>query len=157
MPYTGLLCNMKCGNTPDSKVDGANMGPIWGRQDPGGPHVGPINFAIWDMSWFSWNTLQCDDILINNFLINVCMFEWYCGAGMNDIVNFLCNPNNGHPRVCPCTTDSNDIKHNGWVTVNNKFLVTSEVICQWFSRVTKSWVKIIGKSPHEWPKNHYSL
>ena len=26
----------------------ANMGPIWGRQDPGGPHVGPMNFAIWD-------------------------------------------------------------------------------------------------------------
>ena len=22
-----------------SKVHGANMGPIWGRQDPGGPHV----------------------------------------------------------------------------------------------------------------------
>ena len=32
---------------PDSKVNGANMGPIWGRQDPGGPHVGPMNFAIW--------------------------------------------------------------------------------------------------------------
>ena len=32
--------------TPDSKVHGANMGPIWGRQDPG-PHVGPMNFAIW--------------------------------------------------------------------------------------------------------------
>ena len=31
---------------PDSKVHGANMGPIWGRQDPGGPHVGPINFVI---------------------------------------------------------------------------------------------------------------
>ena len=30
----------------DSKVHGANMGPIWGRQDPGGPHVGPMNFAI---------------------------------------------------------------------------------------------------------------
>ena len=25
------------------------MGPIWGRQDPGGPHVGPMNFAIWDI------------------------------------------------------------------------------------------------------------
>ena len=36
--------------------------------------------------------------------------------------------------------------------MNNDFLVTSEVICQWFSRVTKSRVKIIGKSPHEWPK-----
>ena len=33
---------------PDSKIHGANMGPIWGRQDPGGPHVGPMNFAIWD-------------------------------------------------------------------------------------------------------------
>ena len=22
------------------------MGPIWGRQDPDGPHVGPMNFAI---------------------------------------------------------------------------------------------------------------
>ena len=34
--------------TPDSKVHGVNTGPIWGRQDPGGPHVGPMNFAIWD-------------------------------------------------------------------------------------------------------------
>ena len=32
---------------PDSKVHGVNMGPIWGRQDPGGPHVDPMNFAIW--------------------------------------------------------------------------------------------------------------
>ena len=31
---------------PDSKVGGANMGPIWGRQDPGGPHVGAMNFTI---------------------------------------------------------------------------------------------------------------
>ena len=37
---------------PDSKVHGANMGPIWGRQDPGGPHVGAMNFAIWDaLQW----------------------------------------------------------------------------------------------------------
>ena len=36
-------------NTPDSKDHGANMGSIWGRQDPGGPHVGPMNFAIWDV------------------------------------------------------------------------------------------------------------
>ena len=32
---------------PDSKVHGAHMGPIWGRHDPGGPHVGPMNLAIW--------------------------------------------------------------------------------------------------------------
>ena len=35
-------------HTPDSKVHGANMGSIWGRQDSGGPHVGHMNFAIWD-------------------------------------------------------------------------------------------------------------
>ena len=31
----------------DSKVHGANMGLIWGQQDPGGPHDGPMKFAIW--------------------------------------------------------------------------------------------------------------
>ena len=34
---------------PENKVHGANMGTTWGRQDPGGPHVGHVNFAIWDM------------------------------------------------------------------------------------------------------------
>ena len=35
------------GYVPDSKVHGDNMGPNWGRQDPGGPHVAPLNLAIW--------------------------------------------------------------------------------------------------------------
>ena len=34
---------------PDSNVHEANMWPIWGRKDPGGPNVGPMNFAIWDI------------------------------------------------------------------------------------------------------------
>ena len=41
-----------------------------------------------------------------------------------------------------------DIKNIAWVTVNNDFWVTSEAICQWFSRVTKSRVKIIVR--HSW-------
>ena len=32
----------------DIKFHGANMGPTWGRQDPDEPHVGPMNFAIWE-------------------------------------------------------------------------------------------------------------
>ena len=36
---------------PDSKVHEANMGPIWGRQDQGGPHVGPMNLAIWVLAF----------------------------------------------------------------------------------------------------------
>ena len=39
---------------PDSKVHGANMGSIWGRQDPGEPHVGPMNLAIWE-GYVRWN------------------------------------------------------------------------------------------------------
>ena len=39
--YTGQM------TSPDNKVNGANMGPIWGRQDPGGPNGSPMNFAIW--------------------------------------------------------------------------------------------------------------
>ena len=38
---------MADGPVADSKAHGANMGPIWGLQDPGGPHVGPMNSAIW--------------------------------------------------------------------------------------------------------------
>ena len=31
----------------DSKVHGANMGPTWVLSTPDGPHVGPLNLAIW--------------------------------------------------------------------------------------------------------------
>ena len=34
-------------DSPDSKVHGANVGPAWGRQVSGGPHVGHVNLAIW--------------------------------------------------------------------------------------------------------------
>ena len=46
-----------CQKYPDSKDHGANMAPTWGRQDPGGPHVGPMNLAIRDIQvmriWFT--------------------------------------------------------------------------------------------------------
>ena len=45
---------------PDYKVHGANMGPIWGRQDPGGPHVGPMNFAIWFAYLITTSPLEYD-------------------------------------------------------------------------------------------------
>ena len=31
---------------PNSKVHGADMGPIWVLSAPGGPHVGLVNLAI---------------------------------------------------------------------------------------------------------------
>ena len=51
-------------NIPDSKVHGANMGPIWGRQGPSEPHVGPMNLAIWDViSIWYLSTLTIRDII----------------------------------------------------------------------------------------------
>ena len=35
------------GCLPDNEVHGAKMGSTWGRQDPGGPHRGHMNLAIW--------------------------------------------------------------------------------------------------------------
>ena len=37
----------------DSKVHAANVGPTWGPQDPGEPHVGHMNFAIWEYMYVS--------------------------------------------------------------------------------------------------------
>ena len=42
---------------PDSKVHGANTGPIWSRQDPGG--VGPMTFAIWVTRWSLSHVKTC--------------------------------------------------------------------------------------------------
>ena len=38
---TGNLGHATTKQVPDSKVHGANMEPIWGRQDPGGPMLAP--------------------------------------------------------------------------------------------------------------------
>ena len=40
--------------SPDSKVDGANMGPTWVLSAPDGPHVGPINLAIREVFIILW-------------------------------------------------------------------------------------------------------
>ena len=37
---------MEWKENPDSKVHGANMGPIWVLSAPEWPHVGPMNLAI---------------------------------------------------------------------------------------------------------------
>ena len=61
---------------PDSKVHGANMGPTSVLSAPGGPHGGPINLAIGDVSWLwdfmraavnSWRpreASQCEDVIL---------------------------------------------------------------------------------------------
>ena len=57
--------NTNWDNFPDSKVHGATMGPTWGWQDPGGPHVGQVNLAIYVLLW----KMNCDQLNSDNFFI----------------------------------------------------------------------------------------
>ena len=69
--------------TPDSKVHGANTGPIWDRQDPGGSHVGPMNFVIWDVVFW--------EVVTENVVCNMAAIlsghqyvkTWSCEYGCN--------------------------------------------------------------------------
>ena len=75
---------------PDSKVHGANMGPIWGRQDPGGPHE-PCYLSSSQnirettpmeshkiVSFYN-NMICCTDRLIRSFLVHQNSSPWYHG------------------------------------------------------------------------------
>ena len=61
----------------ESTVHGAHMGPIWGQQDPDGPHVDPMNLAIWDVfhSQMKQKVCSCHDIIMK--WIHVIMDVWY--------------------------------------------------------------------------------
>ena len=61
---------------PDSKVHGANVGPIWGRQDPGGPHVGPMNLALWDILIMTYYKFHGEDLLANLYYISVVSMDF---------------------------------------------------------------------------------
>ena len=61
-----------CSLVPDSKVHGANMGPTWGRQDPGGPHVGHMNLAIWGTKPSLYNLRHLQTV-ITNYWIHTCI------------------------------------------------------------------------------------
>ena len=71
--------------SPDSNVHRANMGPIWGRQDPGGPLLAP-----WTL--LSGNAFDCFPInkLLRKLKRHMIVCTSTCGA---HIVNFLFHPN----------------------------------------------------------------
>ena len=65
----------------DSKVHGANMGPNWVLSAPDGPHVGPMNFAIWDMyiavrgvsNEYALLLIYCPKYIHNRLVMKLCM------------------------------------------------------------------------------------
>ena len=66
---------------PDSKVHEANMGPIWGRQDPGGPHVGHRNLAIWAVAGKRRDSFCC--IIFREIPCTHCfLITWVCSNSL---------------------------------------------------------------------------
>ena len=61
---------------PDNKVHGAHMGPTWGRQGPGGPHVGHMNLAFWDVMSFVNLTSEQYCSFGNVLLYTVMLYTW---------------------------------------------------------------------------------
>ena len=59
------------GNNPD-KVHGANMGPIWGRQDPGGPHAGPWTLPSGKKEFITSVTLKTESYHNASFVATGC-------------------------------------------------------------------------------------
>ena len=80
---------------PDCNVHGANMGPIWGRQYPGGPHVGSMNLAIWDyydFTWVSWHLKSLATLFFFQQLVQAnnkehfkCVYYWPFVRGIQSI------------------------------------------------------------------------
>ena len=63
------------GGNPDSNVHGANTGPIWGWQDSGGSHVGPMNLAIWETTRYECGNFDSFAKWYNTFIVNG---SWCC-------------------------------------------------------------------------------
>ena len=97
----GTISYQPCthGMVPDSKIHGANMGPIWDQQDRGGPHVGPMNFAIWGrIQYHTVKTVLGDQLLsppLERHFVSICTAE--CMRHCVNCVWFQLVP----PSTCP--------------------------------------------------------
>ena len=151
------------GNTPDSKVHGANMGPTWVLSAPDGPHIVPMNLALWDfIRSLSWNDSYRGVIAHRSRLI----IPLQIGLGAAQTLNLL---RQGHGVTWGRTTDqvkgkyqSLQWRHNGCDGVSNHLptIVYSTVYSgvgqrKLQSSVSLAFVRGIHRwpvnSPHKWP------
>ena len=101
---------------PDSKGHGANMGPTWGRQDPGGPYVGPMNLPILeDLTNWGLTTHRSVSYVKNDL--------WHLARSV---------PRHYHYQLC-FIADCVD-----WELMPEKFVSTSFVIYQ---SILKIWIQ----------------
>ena len=103
----------------------ANMGPIWRRQDPGGPHDGPVNFATWDG------------------LVNIYQNgnSWCDGRPTNTAFSLFMQTRFWYGKICISKWSPTDAGHKSSPQKDN-------VMISWSSRLTH-W------GPNKWPSIYW--
>ena len=85
---------------PDSKGHGAHMGPMWGRQDPVGPHVGLMNFAIWVSYRFD---NRVDDVPLSGAVTAIIRFKWWFWSKITRYTTHTIVSWRNTSKLCPTT------------------------------------------------------
>ena len=82
-----------CTRYADSKLDGANMGPAWGRQDTSGPHVGPMNLVIRVVFFFFFAkpAITITGRVIISLLYRRQQFSWISKWKMKYVIQYRSN------------------------------------------------------------------
>ena len=76
------LRRVTCEANPDSKVHGANMGPIWVLSTADGPHVAPINLAIWEnFAGIRYMALNIWKIFFRSTVFQARVLHWPYASG----------------------------------------------------------------------------
>ena len=119
---------------PDNKVHGANMGPIWSRQDPGGPHVGPMNFAIWGMYTRNWSFMNNTFVSLLNRL-----FRRRSKKTSKLRVTGLCVGNSpgpvNSPHKGPVTQKCFHLMTSSCTDMNNSWPAVNIITCAWYVHI----------------------
>ena len=58
----------------DSKAQVTNMGPIWGCQDPGGPHIGHMNLVIRVAAFYPFEAVSIWIVFLSSYINNRTVF-----------------------------------------------------------------------------------
>ena len=141
--------------TPDSKVHGADMGHTWGRQNPGGSHVGHMNLAIWHQSPGSvlcgYNDTQYGSQLGNLHLLLGCiswLASWHGSGNVNshDVTAHKESESANHLKSCPMWS----VLLNGHASTTNMFTLHLNMF-----RISAFW-SLIPMPTHTYSPNRTS-
>ena len=120
---------------PDNKVHGANMGPTWVLSAPDGPHVGPMNLAIWVVKcvWLLWTPEYASGGagggVINNFLCSVIFPNFpndHNSAYLHDIKFIFGRCHRSHAAETPGKYE-HDWRYVAYAFAKSKFPVTEKL------------------------------